>query len=57
VANRLQDEDGFAAMEAVRDPLMCCGFDEHKMKFHALAQAIKRVTMFYLLPGMSKRRE
>jgi len=32
---------------------MYCGFDDHKMKFCALAQAIKRVTMFYQRPGMS----
>ena len=32
---------------------MCCGFDDHKMKFYALAQAVKRMTMFYQRPGMT----
>lgn len=50
---------GFAAIEAVRDPLelrnrikrTCYGFD--KVKFCALAQAIKRTTIFYQRAGMS----
>jgi len=58
---KLQGEDGFAAMEAVRDPLqlrnrikrMCCGFGEQKMKVYALAEAIKRVAIFCQRPRMS----
>jgi len=58
---RLQGKDGYAEMMIARNPLllwnrikrMCCGFDDHKMKFYALAQAIKRMTMFYQRPGMT----
>jgi len=42
----------YAEMMIARNPLllqnrikrMCCGFDDHKMKFYAIAQAAKRMT-------------
>ena len=58
---KLKGEDGFTAMETARDPLelrnrikrICCGFEVHKMKFYALTQAMKKLTMFYQRPRMS----
>ena len=57
----MQGEDDFVEMMAARNSVLlwsrikriCCGFDDHKMKFYALAQAVKRMTMFYQRPGMT----
>jgi len=57
----VQGEDGCSEMIIARISLllririkrMCCGFDDHKMKFYALVQAVKRMTIFYQRPGMT----
>ena len=57
----LKGDSGFSVIETARDPLglrkhikrACCGFEAHKMKYYALSQAVKKLTMFYQRPGMS----
>ena len=58
---RLKGEQGFGAVETARDPLRlrdriqrsCCGFETHRMKYYAVAQAIKRLLLFYQKNGVS----
>ena len=58
---KLKGEEGFAAAQSAHNPLelrnrikgICCGFASHKMKYYALTQATKKLTLFYQKPHMS----
>ena len=58
---KLKGEVGFEAVETARDPLelrnriqrVCCGFEAHRMKYYAIAQAIKRLLLFFQHKDMS----
>ena len=58
---KLKGEEGFEAVGTTRDPLqlrsriqrVCCGFEAHRMKYYAVAQAIKKLLLFYQKNGMS----